>query len=86
MSVIIDFRRKKAEFLCSAVEQAEARLNKDQAELGWLRQNGALLADLVKASMRVDASRLHHRESLAALAACCPDQDAEPRLAARATA
>jgi len=86
MSVIIDFRRKKAEFLCSAVEQAEARLNKDQAELGWLKQNGALLAELVKASMRVDASKLHHRERMAALAAHCVGEGVEPRVAARATA
>jgi hypothetical protein len=82
MSEIINFRRKKTEILCNAVEQAEACLNKQQAELGWLKQKGALLAELVKASMRVDAAKLHYRERAAALAAHRIGEGVEPVRAA----
>lgn len=84
MSEIISFHRKKAEILRNAVEQAEARLNKHRAELGWLKQNGALLAELVKASMRVDSALLHHREREAALTAHGIGEGGGPGIAARA--
>ncbi len=56
MCEIINFQRKKGEFLRAAMDQAEAILVKCEAEAEWLRRNGAALAEQVKAALQVQGA------------------------------
>ena len=80
MNEIINFHFKKTEALRSAVEEADARVDKHQAELGWLKHNGASLAELVKASMRVEEALFDHQRREAALARHCSAKGVETNM------
>jgi hypothetical protein len=54
MGSIINFQRGQFELLRGAAEAAEAQANRRKAEVSWLQENGAKLADLVRATLWFD--------------------------------
>lgn len=90
MNEIISFHRKKQEILRDAVEAADARHDRLEAEMDRLRRGGAPYAELVKASMKLEGAAMARRKSGEALSRFCgagtgaPDmamQTADPRRA-----